>query len=228
MSDKYASLSPYVYCADNPLKLVDPNGEEITKFEDANGNLTKQIDDGSNAVFRQVGTGQEKHYEFTGFDESQGGKNEINLSTAIQEQQQLNFKNKSLRQNGSETYCNVATQNVMKTVASVPGFEDALVTGKANDMYDAMDKHPYFTSVSKSEAIKFGKNGLAVVAYKNTDGGSGHVATFSAGSNGGEVANIGPERFTGFKAVDGAISASKPRKYFIFNPDYVSGIIEIK
>ena len=26
---KYPSLSPYVYCADNPVKLVDPNGEEI-------------------------------------------------------------------------------------------------------------------------------------------------------------------------------------------------------
>ena len=30
MSDKYPSLSPYVYCADNPVKLVDPNGEEIS------------------------------------------------------------------------------------------------------------------------------------------------------------------------------------------------------
>ena len=29
MSDKYASLSPYVYCADNPVKLVDPDGEEV-------------------------------------------------------------------------------------------------------------------------------------------------------------------------------------------------------
>ena len=26
---KYPSLSPYVYCADNPVKLVDPNGEEV-------------------------------------------------------------------------------------------------------------------------------------------------------------------------------------------------------
>ena len=29
MSDKYPSLSPYAYCADNPVKLVDPNGDTI-------------------------------------------------------------------------------------------------------------------------------------------------------------------------------------------------------
>jgi len=31
---KYPSLSPYVYCADNPVKLVDPNGEEIYEFDE--------------------------------------------------------------------------------------------------------------------------------------------------------------------------------------------------
>ena len=51
MSDKYASLSPYVYCADNPLKLVDPNGEEVVDnpyiiFNGAEGIL--QIFDDSN------------------------------------------------------------------------------------------------------------------------------------------------------------------------------------
>ena len=29
-ASKYPSLSPYVYCADNPIKLVDPNGEAFT------------------------------------------------------------------------------------------------------------------------------------------------------------------------------------------------------
>ena len=29
MSDKYPSLSPYVYCADNPVNAIDPDGKEI-------------------------------------------------------------------------------------------------------------------------------------------------------------------------------------------------------
>ena len=37
MASKYPSLSPYVYCADNPVNLVDPNGEEIGDYFDENG-----------------------------------------------------------------------------------------------------------------------------------------------------------------------------------------------
>ena len=41
MSDKYPSLSPYVYCADNPVKLVDPNGEAFdTEIDETTQTIT--------------------------------------------------------------------------------------------------------------------------------------------------------------------------------------------
>ena len=39
MADKYPSLSPYVYCGWNPVRLVDPNGEDWYETEN---NETKQ------------------------------------------------------------------------------------------------------------------------------------------------------------------------------------------
>ena len=46
MSDKYPSLSPYVYCADNPVKLVDVDGRKITPLYDTYGSsLVRMIMD---------------------------------------------------------------------------------------------------------------------------------------------------------------------------------------
>ncbi len=39
MMDKYPGISPYAYCAWNPVKLVDPDGEEISPIYDKWGNL---------------------------------------------------------------------------------------------------------------------------------------------------------------------------------------------
>jgi RHS repeat-associated protein len=51
MSDKYPSLSPYVYCANNPVKLVDPNGEEISTHTDKDGNVLAVYNDGILGIF---------------------------------------------------------------------------------------------------------------------------------------------------------------------------------
>ena len=46
MAAKYPSLSPYVYCADNPVRCVDPNGEEINPiFNKAGVYVGKTIDE---------------------------------------------------------------------------------------------------------------------------------------------------------------------------------------
>ena len=47
MSDKYLSMSPYVYCANNPVRCVDPNGEEYDVFITGEGSewVTKQLSD---------------------------------------------------------------------------------------------------------------------------------------------------------------------------------------
>ena len=46
MSDKYPSLSPYNYCAWNPVKLEDPNGKEINPIYDFNGKFQGNTKEG--------------------------------------------------------------------------------------------------------------------------------------------------------------------------------------
>jgi RHS repeat-associated protein len=51
MANKYPSLSPYNYCANNPIKLVDPNGEDVWEFDES-GNMTKH--DGEQKGYDQI------------------------------------------------------------------------------------------------------------------------------------------------------------------------------
>ena len=72
MSDKYASLSPYVYCANNPVKLVDPNGEEIGDYYDLFGNYLGNdgIDDGKVYVVTGNPTGNPSSNPRIQYDEN--------------------------------------------------------------------------------------------------------------------------------------------------------------
>ena len=63
MSDKYPSMSPYVYCADNPVKLVDPNGEEYELFiigddEETANEAFKQLQSSTNLILKRDGKGR--------------------------------------------------------------------------------------------------------------------------------------------------------------------------
>lgn len=209
---------------------------DFTDFQDEEGNLVKHVDDGSNAVFKQTGEGENLHYEFDGFNAngtniSEGiyGKDEVNLTTAIQEQQNLNMTNPDLQQqtNGN-TYCNQATYNVIQTAESaigpkVPQLNIGISLPRDHDANTAANDlasgNYNFMPVSKERAYSEASNGnLAVLSYDGTsDGNKGHLATLSVGENikKGEVANIGPSQYTGFVKQNEAISPSKAVIYYI-------------
>ena len=49
--EKYFWMSPYAYCANNPVKYVDPSGREISEHIDKYGNMIAHYDDGDNSVY---------------------------------------------------------------------------------------------------------------------------------------------------------------------------------
>jgi RHS repeat-associated protein len=226
MSDEYPGLSAYNYCANNPVMLVDPDGRAFTDFKDKEGKLITHIDDGSNAVFKQTGKGSGLHYEFDGFDKSQGGKNKIVMTSAVQEQQNMNNSNPDLNENSHGngwTYCNVSVQNVQKTIESATKDKNVVTQGKANQMIKNMGKNQSYQEVNYNKANQAAKSGKFVIAgyFNPTPKLSGHVLSFSVGTNigKGQMANIGPKKYTGFVSINRAISSSKPKKYFIYIGD---------
>lgn len=56
MVDKYPSISPYAFCAWNPVKLVDPDGRAMGNFYDCDGNLVGSDgkEDGKIFLLRQT------------------------------------------------------------------------------------------------------------------------------------------------------------------------------
>jgi hypothetical protein len=214
----------YSYCLNNPLKYVDPSGELWTNFEDENGNFIFHVEDGSNAVFRREGTGINKHYEFNRFDENQMGKNIINLMTALHESQNLNNNNSSLTPSDETTYCNYATQNILKTMSSAIRTQNGisptrlLETGMANTMTDNFATNPLLQSITETEAYNIAsKGGFVLFAQKGT--GHGHVGTLAVGENFVEgqttLANIG--RVNGFLELSKVFPKTTPSFYTFTN-----------
>ena len=233
IADKYPSISPYAYCAWNPVKLVDPDGREMTDFKDAKGNVVKHIDDNQDVVYQEVGNGYFRHYEY-----QSGEINSFNIdyqtTLVAQEQQQLNTDNSKLEQNPKtkDTYCNFATQNILNAVGSIPGNNNAKVSGMvANQMVDWFGNNSNFVEVSQSDAAAFADAGyVSVVGAKAKS--HGHVATLTIGANRSssqQYANVGLKN--GFMNFSDIFSNNYQRthdiKHFVYLRGYVLPTVTI-
>ncbi len=217
LAEKYYEYNSYAYCHNSPINRIDVLG--LTDFILLSG-ATKTIDDGSCAVFRAVNDGVHQFFQFDGYTDSPLGTKTINLTSLIQEQQIMNEENPNLKQNGGNTFCNYATQNILKALdGAIQTSTSVYLGGLANEMSKSLHNNTNlnFLRVNYEEArINAQEGGLSIVTYYNKKG-HGHIATLSVGENieKGEVANIGILEYSGFVSLNKAIAKTKTKEFFI-------------
>ena len=235
MSDKYPSLSPYVYCADNPVKLVDPNGEDYTNFEDENGKLLEHIEDGSNAVFKlnrspivkNAKTGKfvknnDAYFAFSRYDQSQNGVDEVNVQSVIDYAQ--TYTRKTFTADGKTTYCNYAAKfialsfNSAVTELGGVNMDVRFLNNTASDIYTHIPSALLLKN--HEEAVKMAKSlnsdGLPNLVFASM---SGHILTFTSD---GYYSNVGGKNGNTIQTFPW-LKDMKDVKYFSLSPSFYQG-----
>ena len=196
MADKYPNISPYAYCAWNPVMMVDPNGQSYTKFVDGEGNLLFQKNDGSNAVFKLQNapvksSGGEAYFKFEKF-ENQNGVDKVtteSVKTVVSYAQEY-AKNNYTKDN--TTYCNWGVRFIAKSFASaaeaagyhVEGLE--YTVGSPNVIRSNFPAD--LTLKNDEQATNLAKSDDQNILYLSIGSHKNHVLTYT---NDGNYLNIG-------------------------------------
>jgi len=217
LAEKFRRMSPYNYAGNNPIRFIDPDGMQMTDFKDKDGNLIQHIEDGSNAVFQLTGDSRsEEYFKFTGYDEKQGGKNEVNVESAIKGAQDYTRENytSDINDKGvcTQTYCNYGTMNIAKTYESAveatgKTADISDVKGSARTIGDNLSKSQVVkTATDLSAAQKSAKEGSLVIGYW-----PGHIFTLNKQ---GMVNNVGAPRAKN-NVFDPKYTEDKGQKFYI-------------
>jgi len=157
MSDKYPSLSPYCYTADNPVVLVDPNGESINPIYDKETSKFLGTDDrglqGEAIIMNKTDFKQGMSHE----EAMSKGKTLDNISFY----EALKFANNGKFKDFIDHYNNLPNS---------PDWDGYLSLNEANEWYRNGNGQPLFVDLSKidlSNLYSLGDNYIGEEKYIN-------------------------------------------------------------
>ena len=178
LAEKWRRMTPYNYAANNPMRIIDPDGMNMTDFKDKEGNKILHVEDGSNAVFQLTGNNQtDEHFEFTGEFSDQKGKDEVNVEGAVAGAQDYVTNN--------YTKCNQSVNFVGRTYESATKAE-----GKTVDNIEIVSGNSLAKGITDNLASKVTPETSVASAQESSANGN-----LVVGANGNHVATMTTKTF---------------------------------
>lgn len=159
LAEKFPNMSPYVFCANNPLFYVDPNGMEIVNGE------TARREDLENRV--------KLHKEYV--DSKYGGKTDLNKKDFATKQEYKDYKD---TMKNSRNYANSLKESIATEKNIQTSIDDFRTTDKAN--FDKANNLTFTDSSGKVQNIDI----KIISGNEYMNGGAATRTTFDKNQDG--------------------------------------------